>query len=217
MAQRAPPMPDCCCPIMDCSPMAIATGGPAGAVTGCFTGLQVAALFGCGQIVTWLCMIGGAFVGHAYTTGIPQQRWGLQPDLEFSSDEESDDGARRGLDAGLIESHTAGHVYHEPPGASPGGPLQAGRVGDDQKCMVCLEAFAAGENLRTLPCLHRYHQSCVDEWLSRSRECPICKRDITAAAIPVAHPRVSGHAVPSRGRSLMRGWRTRSGRHSTRS
>eukprot|EP00971_Amphidinium_carterae_P235207 4667404-Amphidinium_carterae.1 len=37
------------------------------------------------RIVTWLCMIGGAFVGHAYTTGIPQQRWGLQPDLDDSA------------------------------------------------------------------------------------------------------------------------------------
>lgn len=49
----------------------------------------------------------------------------------------------------------------------------------ERKCMVCLEAFKEGEALRILPCLHRYHQECVDKWLGQCRRCPICQHDIT--------------------------------------
>eukprot|EP00404_Azadinium_spinosum_P015402 CAMPEP_0180515652 /NCGR_PEP_ID=MMETSP1036_2-20121128/53443_1 /TAXON_ID=632150 /ORGANISM="Azadinium spinosum, Strain 3D9" /LENGTH=168 /DNA_ID=CAMNT_0022527287 /DNA_START=37 /DNA_END=539 /DNA_ORIENTATION=+ len=46
-------------------------------------------------------------------------------------------------------------------------------AGDDQ-CTICLEDFQAGEELRVLPCKHRYHRSCVDCWLLQARrpECP---------------------------------------------
>jgi len=42
------------------------------------------------------------------------------------------------------------------------------------QCMVCLENFNAGDELRILPCLHRYHKSCVDPWLHRNAKCPSC-------------------------------------------
>ncbi|KAJ2659470.1 hypothetical protein IW148_004203 [Coemansia sp. RSA 1199] len=46
-------------------------------------------------------------------------------------------------------------------------------------CPICLEEFEAGEHLRELPCLHRYHLVCIDTWLvSRSTCCPYCKLDI---------------------------------------
>jgi len=46
------------------------------------------------------------------------------------------------------------------------------------KCMVCLSQYEVGETVRTLPCFHRFHTSCVDEWLSRNKLCPICKTSI---------------------------------------
>lgn len=48
------------------------------------------------------------------------------------------------------------------------------------QCSVCLEAFRAGEELRVLPCFHRYHMQCIDQWLARSPACPICKHRIVA-------------------------------------
>ncbi|KAJ2750578.1 hypothetical protein IWQ56_007008, partial [Coemansia nantahalensis] len=46
-------------------------------------------------------------------------------------------------------------------------------------CPICLEEFEAGEQVRELPCLHRYHVVCIDTWLvSRSTCCPYCKLDI---------------------------------------
>jgi len=48
---------------------------------------------------------------------------------------------------------------------------------EEDCCQVCLETFSAGEMVRTLGCLHRYHPACVDQWLERSASCPICKTD----------------------------------------
>eukprot|EP00927_Polykrikos_kofoidii_P072176 TRINITY_DN68323_c0_g1_i1.p1 TRINITY_DN68323_c0_g1~~TRINITY_DN68323_c0_g1_i1.p1 ORF type:complete len:238 (+),score=5.89 TRINITY_DN68323_c0_g1_i1:42-716(+) len=46
---------------------------------------------------------------------------------------------------------------------------------EDRRCAICIEDFQAGERQRTLPCFHRFHIACIDEWLQRSNLCPICK------------------------------------------
>lgn len=45
-------------------------------------------------------------------------------------------------------------------------------------CVICLEAFKMGDEVRELPCHHEYHTMCIDPWLtSKSCECPLCKFD----------------------------------------
>lgn len=46
------------------------------------------------------------------------------------------------------------------------------------QCAVCLSDFAAGDSLRTLHCAHRFHMACVDQWLSHSGQCPVCKHRV---------------------------------------
>jgi hypothetical protein len=46
---------------------------------------------------------------------------------------------------------------------------------DDALCSVCLDCFEGGGTLRMLPCLHRFHKDCIDEWLQRKPFCPLCK------------------------------------------
>ncbi|CAO3563896.1 unnamed protein product [Mortierella alpina] len=46
-------------------------------------------------------------------------------------------------------------------------------------CSICLTEYEAGEQIRTLPCFHQYHQGCIDPWLLYVVSlCPMCKRDL---------------------------------------
>lgn len=45
-------------------------------------------------------------------------------------------------------------------------------------CAVCLSDFAKGDQLRRLPCGHHFHKRCCDQWLQRSKRCPLCIRGI---------------------------------------
>ncbi|KAH3708536.1 hypothetical protein DPMN_067989 [Dreissena polymorpha] len=33
-------------------------------------------------------------------------------------------------------------------------------------CHICLETYNTGDRLKTLPCFHDFHSSCIDQWLS---------------------------------------------------
>ncbi|XP_069483016.1 E3 ubiquitin-protein ligase ARK2C isoform X2 [Ambystoma mexicanum] len=48
----------------------------------------------------------------------------------------------------------------------------------DEKCTICLSMLEDGEDVRRLPCMHLFHQICVDQWLGTSKKCPICRVDI---------------------------------------
>jgi hypothetical protein len=48
-------------------------------------------------------------------------------------------------------------------------------------CSICLCDFERGDKLRALPCMHKYHAACVDDWLARSSVCPNCNVDVREA------------------------------------
>ncbi|XP_051267637.1 E3 ubiquitin-protein ligase RNF165 isoform X2 [Dicentrarchus labrax] len=54
----------------------------------------------------------------------------------------------------------------------------------DEKCTICLSMLEDGEDVRRLPCMHLFHQGCVDQWLATSRKCPICRVDIETQLNP---------------------------------
>lgn len=43
------------------------------------------------------------------------------------------------------------------------------------ECRICLSQFEPNETLRTLPCLHRFHRHCIDNWIQRNAVCPVCR------------------------------------------
>jgi hypothetical protein len=49
------------------------------------------------------------------------------------------------------------------------------RNNEVNQCLVCLEYFQGGDSVKTLPCLHRFHEHCADQWLRVKALCPICK------------------------------------------
>lgn len=77
-----------------------------------------------------------------------------------------------GAEPEVVASATSNIVYSSRGG---GGSDQ----GAEQQCLICYEQFQEGEQLRVLPCFHRFHTACAERWLQQSRTCPICKHDIT--------------------------------------
>merc|ERR1712151_841264 len=57
---------------------------------------------------------------------------------------------------------------------------------DGQDCCLCLESFAAEDEVRILPCSHLFHKDCVDKWFAarrfRPRSCPNCRQNPLANA-----------------------------------
>lgn len=55
------------------------------------------------------------------------------------------------------------------------GTDEAGHLG----CSICTEDFTRGEEVRLLPCNHKFHPECVDPWLLNvSGTCPLCRIDL---------------------------------------
>lgn len=46
-------------------------------------------------------------------------------------------------------------------------------------CSICLANVEPGESIRRLPkCGHTFHRGCIDLWLVRRSECPLCKQEV---------------------------------------
>lgn len=43
------------------------------------------------------------------------------------------------------------------------------------QCSVCLDSVVAGSTVKTLPCAHTFHATCIDPWLQRRASCPCCR------------------------------------------
>ncbi|CAJ1972200.1 unnamed protein product [Sphenostylis stenocarpa] len=48
-------------------------------------------------------------------------------------------------------------------------------VTDDIKCCICQEEYVIGDEIGDLPCKHRFHVTCIQQWLGLKNWCPVCK------------------------------------------
>ncbi|XRB10301.1 RING-type domain-containing protein [Pseudoscourfieldia marina] len=48
-------------------------------------------------------------------------------------------------------------------------------------CSICLEEYETGDSMKVLPCMHKYHEACIDTWLDRDLACPICRAGLADA------------------------------------
>jgi len=56
---------------------------------------------------------------------------------------------------------------------------KSGQLSEESRtCQICICEFESGENVMLLPCLHKYHEPCISEWLQKSDLCPMCKSHI---------------------------------------
>lgn len=54
---------------------------------------------------------------------------------------------------------------------------------DEVLCVICQTALLPGEEVRTLPCQHTYHDACIMAWLggeelTRHDSCPLCQKSV---------------------------------------
>ncbi|KAI9165389.1 hypothetical protein LWI28_013200 [Acer negundo] len=58
---------------------------------------------------------------------------------------------------------------------SPGGSFVDANF-ESESCCVCLSRLEDGEDMRVLPCLHKFHKLCVDMWFDAcTKTCPLCR------------------------------------------
>lgn len=52
---------------------------------------------------------------------------------------------------------------------------------EDGDCVICLDELKKkknggfGEFAVQMPCLHVFHEGCIQDWLNNSHYCPICR------------------------------------------
>ncbi|KAK9916228.1 hypothetical protein WJX75_000255 [Coccomyxa subellipsoidea] len=93
------------------------------------------------------------------------------------------------LEAGILSSNSSSEA------SSPRGPKGGGTL---KTCAVCIEDYRDGEKLRVLPCKHRFHLECIDQWLSaRKPLCPICKWDALQPFTPLNAEQEEAAAEPA--------------------
>jgi len=62
-------------------------------------------------------------------------------------------------------------------------PGQAENDEDDKdiQCPICCDEYKDEDILRKMPCDHFFHKECIDIWMEKRSECPICQQDIRIA------------------------------------
>ncbi|CAK0867006.1 unnamed protein product [Prorocentrum cordatum] len=69
---------------------------------------------------------------------------------------------------------------------------------EPEPCVVCREPMLPQERCRRLPCLHLFHEECIDRWVRVKPTCPLDNmrlEDMLAAQTSVT----SGGGAPARG------------------
>jgi hypothetical protein len=75
----------------------------------------------------------------------------------------------------LAESAPGAAAASNGPSRNADGTQEDGSLG----CSICTEDFTRGEEVRVLPCNHKFHPECVDPWLLNvSGTCPLCRIDL---------------------------------------
>lgn len=51
------------------------------------------------------------------------------------------------------------------------------RLDDEQnhECSICITSMSGSQNLSVLPCMHTFHEACIQKWISSNPTCPVCR------------------------------------------
>jgi hypothetical protein len=79
---------------------------------------------------------------------------------------------RRGASEATIHSLPTQVVMQDPNVSMSSNP-------EIRTCTICLEHYQKGQTRKCLPCLHGFHEDCIDTWLRSNASCPICKHHLS--------------------------------------
>jgi len=48
----------------------------------------------------------------------------------------------------------------------------------EASCSICLSDYEVGNEIKILPCLHKFHGDCIDHWFVEHNTCPVCKTKV---------------------------------------
>lgn len=71
----------------------------------------------------------------------------------------------------------------QPPALFADVKAKDGKVGDSDKCPICLGAWEADDDIVVSKCAHAFHRSCIRDWVqpgncakeNNRRNCPMCR------------------------------------------
>lgn len=90
------------------------------------------------------------------------------PEANEDEDAKSPAVATKATDANIESGLGAAQAESVASGQEPA--VREGELG----CSICTEDFTTGEDVRVLPCHHKYHPACIDPWLLNvSGTCPL--------------------------------------------
>jgi len=145
------------------------------------SGMHLASLLVC-QVLSyaWIFVYSGL---GALACSLERRLRRAETDLQDLQDA---DVMQRWGDVGRLDGYTS------LPATMKGGCLSPGQIkqlsgasirsegeATEEDCPICLTSICCGDSVRQLTgCKHVFHRACVDLWLLRSSECPMCKQRV---------------------------------------
>jgi len=136
------------------------------------------------QVLCYAWLATSAFVGKT--------AWAMENRVRRAEHDireiEDEDSLRRWGRVGDLEGYAALPATMAGGGLTPAeirslpgvGCRSAAEADVDVDCPICLNPLQVGETVRELhACNHEFHKSCIDLWLLRSTDCPMCKTKVS--------------------------------------
>lgn len=97
-----------------------------------------------------------------------------EADIEMNKPEDTEQNTTKVTTTEVVET-AAEDAPAQTKDVNADGTDETGNLG----CSICTEDFNKGEEVRVLPCNHKFHPECVDPWLLNvSGTCPLCRIDL---------------------------------------
>jgi len=155
-------------------------------------------------IVTWQAMSYAWIIIHSTLGGVA---WVLERRLQRSEAtlramEDPDTVSRWGQVSQMggytdLANNSLGGLTPDQIKALPEGTAPELNLGEDCECSICLNDIDGDDCARQLcGCGHHFHRACIDLWLLRRADCPLCKQSVLPkSAEAVSDPTQAGFEV----------------------